>query len=137
MTKPGFIIGAIVSIISGLALLMFLALYAGGDISDEASKYMFFSAVGIVIGIIFMSTNTTSNAEKQEYENYKRMREQEMAMYYRFANAKGTPIEEYTMDDRTKVMVYYDRLPPKYQKKIVDDVDRIYRQFENDLYTKR
>ena len=137
MTKSGFIIGAIVSIISGLAFLMFLALYAGGDISEEANKYMFFSAIGIVIGIALMLANTTNEREKQKFENYKRMKQQEQAMYYRYANAQGKPIEDYTMDERTKLMVYYDRLPPKYQKKILYEVDRIYRQLQSDLYTKR
>ena len=84
-----------------------------------------------------MFANTTSNQERQEYEDYNRMKRQEHDMYYRYANAKGKPIEEYTMDDRTKVMGYYDRLPPKYQKKVLDEVDRIYRQFESDFYTKR
>lgn len=137
MTKPGFIIGVIILSISGLMFLaIFLMVYAG-DGGELEYKYMFYCVIGGVVGGILMSENTTSNSEKQEFEDYKRMKQQEQAIYYRYANAKGTPIEEYTMDDRTKVMVYYDRLPLKYQKKIVDEVDRIYRQFENDFYTKK
>lgn len=137
MTKPGFIIGIVILIISIVTLLPFLLMVANGDTYEENYKYMLYSVIGIVIGIALMSANSTSNSEKQEFEDYKRMKQQEQAIYYRYANAKGTPIEEYTMDDRTKVMVYYDRLPLKYQKKIIDEVDRIYRQFENDLYTKK
>lgn len=137
MTKPGFIIGIIILSVSGLIFIaLLMMIYTGGG-SELEYKYMVYSVIGIVTGIVLMSANTTSNKEKQEFEDYKRMKQQEMAIYYRYANAKGTPLEEYTMDDRTKVMVYYDRLPPKYQKKILDEVDRIYRQFERDLYTKR
>ena len=137
MTKPGFIIGVIILSISGLMFLaLFLMIYTG-DGSELEYKYMFYCVVGGIIGGVLMSANTTSNQERQEYEDYKRMRRQENEIYYRFKDSKGTPFEEYNMDDRTKLMVYYDRLPPNLKKKIVDDVDRMYRQFVNDLYTKK
>lgn len=137
MTKPGFIIGVIILSISGLMFLaLFLMIYTG-DGSQLEYKYMFYCVIGGLIGGILMSANTTSRQERQDYEDYKRARQAENAIYYRYKDAKGTPFEEYNMDDRTKLMVYYDRLPPEIKKKIVDDVDRMYRKFINELYTKR
>lgn len=137
MTKPGFIIGIIITSVSILMFLSLLLVIITGDGSELEYKYMMYCVIGGVVGGILMSANTTSNQERQEYEDYKRMKRQETAMYYRFKDAKGKSIEEYTMDDKTKLMVYYERLPPKYQKKVLDEVDRIYRQFESDLYTKK
>lgn len=137
MTKPGYIIGIIIFFISVIIFFTLLSMIAKGDGSEEEFKYMLYSVVGVAIGSALIFSNSTSKQERQEYEDYKRMKRQENAMYYRFKDAKGTPFEEYNMDDRTKLMVYYDRLPPNIKKKIVDDVDRIYRQFVNDLYTKK
>lgn len=136
MNKLRLILGIIATVISSIILLFCLILMAAGIITSSVASYTFLSIFVLVMGIIAIATSG-NGIDKQAYEEYKRMKQQEQAIYYRFKDAKGTPIEEYTMDDRTKVMVYYDRLPPKYQKKIVDDVDRIYRQFQNDLYTKR
>lgn len=135
MNKTGLVIGILLTVISGTILMICLILLMVGRITNEQLLYGFYSVLGLIVGIVLISTS--GSRERQEFEEYKRMRQNEEAMYYRYANAKGKPIEEYTMDDRTKVMVYYDRLPPKYQKKIVEDVDRIYRQFESELYTKK
>lgn len=135
MNKTGLVIGILLTVISGTILMICLFLLMVGRITNEQLLYGFYSVLGLIVGIVLISTS--GSRERQEFEEYKRMRQNEEAMYYRYANAKGKPIEEYTMDDRTKVMVYYDRLPPKYQKKIVEDVDRIYRQFESELYTKK
>ena len=136
MNKTRLILGIIATVISSVLLLMFLIIMSAGVISSSIASYTIFSLIVLIFGIIAIATSGNS-VDRQAFEEYKRMKQQEQAMYYRYANAKGTPIEEYTMDDRTKIMVYYDRLPPKYQRKVLDEVDRIYRQFENDLYTKR
>lgn len=136
MNKTRLILGIIATVISSVLLLMFLIIMSVGVFSSSIASYALFSIIVLILGIIAIATSGNS-VDRQAFEEYKRMKQQEQAIYYRYANAKGKPLEEYTMDDRTKVMVYYDRLPPKYQKKILDEVDRIYRQFERDLYTKR
>lgn len=137
MTKPGFIIGVIILSISGFMFLaIFLMIYAG-DGGELEYKYMFYCIISGVVGGILISANATSRQERQDYEDYKRARAKENAIYYRYKDAKGTPFEEYNMDDRTKLTVYYDRLPYDLKKKVIDDVDRIYRKYINDLYTKK
>lgn len=116
MNKLRLILGIIATVISSIILLFCLILMAAGIITSSVASYTFLSIFVLVMGIIAIATSG-NGIDKQAYEEYKRMKQQEQAIYYRFKDAKGTPIEEYTMDDRTKVMVYYDRLPPKYQKK--------------------
>lgn len=115
-------------------LAIFLMIYAG-DGGESEYKYMFYCVISGVVGGILMSANTTSRQERQDYEDYKRMRQQENAIYYRFKDAKGKPIEEYLMDPRTKLITYYDRMPQKYKQKLLDSADTLYRRWENEEYT--
>lgn len=137
MTKPGYIIGIIILSISGIMFTVLLLNMITGDLNETTYKYMLYSVIGFLIGFVLMTANTTSKQERQDYEDYKRARAQEKAIYYRYKDAKGTPFEEYNMDDKTKLTVYYDRLPYDLKKKVIDDVDRIYRKYINDLYTKK
>lgn len=136
MNKLRLTLGIIATAISSVILLFCLILITANVFTSTTMSYAIFSLIVLIFGIIAIATSGNS-VDRQAFEEYKRMKQQEQAIYYRFKDARGKPIEEYTMDDRTKVMVYYDRLPLKYQKKIVDEVDRIYRQFENDRYTKK
>lgn len=133
MNKTRLILGIIATAISSVILLFCLIILSAGLFTTATLKYTMFSLFCLVLGIIAIATSGNSR-EKQEFEEYKRIKEQERAIYYRYANAKGTPIEEYMMDDRTKLITYYDRMPPKYQKQLLDRADTLYRRFENEKY---
>lgn len=135
MTKPGYIIGIIILSISGIMFTVLLLNMITGDLNETTFKYMLYSVIGFIIGFVLMTANTTSRQERQDYEDYKRMRQQENAIYYRFKDAKGKPIEEYLMDPRTKLITYYDRMPQKYKQKLLDSADTLYRRWENEEYT--
>ena len=128
------IIGVTLIVVSSIIILLifFLTLLFGAD--EQSIKFAIYSIIMLSIGIILLAYKGENNNERQEFEEYKRMKMQEREMLYRYKDARGTPIEEYTMDDRVKLIVYYDRLPYDYKKKLVDDADRYYRRYESDKY---
>lgn len=130
MKTARVVIGLFALILSILLTINFSLDFIIMKATESTPKYLAFSIIGILLSIVIMA----SGKKDEEYEAYKRMKEQERAVYFRYANAKGTPIEEYLMDDRTKLITYYDRMPPKYQKQLIDKADLLYRKFENEKY---
>lgn len=130
MKTTRVVIGLFVLIFSIILTINFAIEFIMMTATTSTSKYLAFSVIGILLGIVIMF----SGKKDEEYEAYKRMKEQERAFYYRYSNAKGTPIEEYLMDDRTKLITYYDRMPPKYQKQLLDRADTLYRRYESEKY---
>lgn len=113
-----------------------------GNINDNVIKIFLISIIGVIIGIllIYYSLNKTQNFNKfdmQEFEAFKQYQEQQRRIYYRNANAQGKPLSEYLMDDRTKLVTYYDRMPTSYKDKLVNYADKLYRDFENEEYLNR
>lgn len=104
--------------------------------NETIIKFMSYSVIAIIVGIVLLTVKGENENDRQEFEEYKRMKMQERDMLYRYRDAKGTPIEEYQMDERTRLITYYDRLPYEYKKKIFDEADRLYRKYENDKYSK-
>lgn len=129
------IIGIIVTSISGVLLLLLLLILSYGIINENLIKYMVYSMLGVIIGVILIAM--PNNKDRMEYEEYKRMKQQERAQLYRYADAKGKPITEYLMDDRTKLITYYDRLPSKYKHQLIEKADLLYRKFENEQYLEK
>lgn len=127
------VLGIIVIVISGIMLIYNITKFSFGIINEDVLKDAVYSIVALIIGIILLVSSP--NTDKAEFEAYKRMKQQEQAMLYRYANAKGKPITEYLMDDRTKLITYYDRLPQKYKQQLLERADILYRRFESEQYT--
>lgn len=134
MKTTKFVIGIILTSFSGFFLLVFLVTLSTGILQyEETFLYIIYSILALIVGIALI-TSSNNDIDKQEYEEFKRMKEQERAIYYRYANAKGTPIQEYMMDDRTKLITYYDRMPEKYKRQLLERADTLYRRSENEKY---
>lgn len=120
---------------------MLLAL-STGNMSENVLTMLMYSVIGLIIGIVMIagSSGIKGNINKfdmQEFEEFKRYQEQQRRIYYRNANAQGKPIGEYLMDDKTKLVTYYDRMPTAYKDKLVNYADKLYREFENEEYLNR
>lgn len=136
------ILGILIIGILGLPLIVTVYSLLTGNINDNVIKLFMFSIIGVIIGIvlIYYSSNKTQNLNKfdmQEFEEFKQYQEQQRRIYYRNANAQGKPLSEYLMDDRTKLVTYYDRMPTAYKDKLVNYADKLYRDFENEEYLNR
>lgn len=125
-----------VRIILGTIILIFSAVCLVSSMLIFNLALLVFSLISLIIGIALIAT---SNKEKdfkdfKEFEEFKRYQEQQRQMYYRYSNAQGKPISEYLMDERTKLITYYDRLPSKFKKELADYADKLYRDYENEEY---
>lgn len=133
MNKLRLTLGIIATAISSVILLFCLIMFTAGIFTSVTLNYTLFSLICLIIGIIAIATSG-NNIDRKDFEEYKRMKEQERAIYYRYANARGTPIQEYMMDDRTKLITYYDRMPDKYKRQLLERADTLYRRSENEKY---
>lgn len=136
------ILGILIVVGSGLVLIVALLALSTGNTSESVLKLLMDSAIGLIIGIVMIagSSSMKSNINKfdmQEYEEFKRYQEQQRRIYYRNSNAQGKPLSEYLMDDRTKLVTYYDRMPQEYKSQLVNYADRLYRNYENQEYLNR
>lgn len=136
------ILGILIVIGSGLILIVALLALSSGNMSDSVITLLVYSIIGLIIGIVMLagSSSMRSNTNKfdvQEFEEFKRYQEQQKQIYYRNANAQGKPLSEYLMDDRTKLVTYYDRMPQNYKSQLVEYADRLYRNYENQEYLNR
>ncbi len=136
------ILGILIVIGSGLVLIVALLALSTGNTSESVLTLLMYSAIGLIIGIVMIagSSSMKSNINKfdmQEYEEFKQYQEQQRRIYYRNANAQGKPLSEYLMDDKTKLVTYYDRMPTAYKDKLVNYADKLYREFENEEYLNR
>lgn len=136
------ILGILIVIGSGLVLIVALLALSTGNKSESVLTLLMYSAIGLIIGIVMIagSSSMKSNINKfdmQEYEEFKQYQEQQRRIYYRNANAQGKPLSEYLMDDKTKLVTYYDRMPTAYKDKLVNYADKLYREFENEEYLNR
>jgi len=137
------IIGILIICISGIFLLLSLLVISTGNQSEDIMKIAFYSIVGLIIGIFTtagsssIQQNNKKSFDKQEFEEFKRYQEQQRQILYRNANAHGKPISEYLMDDRTKLVTYYDRMSANYKSKLVNYADTLYRNYENEEYLNR
>ncbi len=138
MKVAKIILGTIILIFSAICLVYSMLLMVMENIQglQPNPALLIFSVISLIIGITLIAT---SNKEKdlKEFEEFKRMKELERQMYYRYSNAQGKPISEYLMDDRTKLVTYYDRMPTAYKDKLVNYADKLYRDFENEEYLNR
>lgn len=136
------VFGILIIIGSGLVIIVALLALSTGNTSDNVLKLLIYSVIGIIIGIIMVAGSTsikdsTSKFDMQEFEEFKRYQEQQRQIYYRNANAQGKPISEYLMDDRTKLITYYDRMSQDYKSQLVNYADSLYRKYENQEYLNR
>ncbi len=136
------ILGILIVIGSGLVLIVALLALSTGNTSESVLTLLMYSAIGLIIGIVMIagSSSMKSNINKfdmQEYEEFKQYQEHQRRIYYRNANAQGKPLSEYLMDDKTKLVTYYDRMPTAYKDKLVNYADKLYREFENEEYLNR
>lgn len=137
------VIGIIIISLSGFFLLISFLILATGNQSETLMKMTFYSLVGVIIGIYTtvrassIPQNDRKNFDRQEFEEFKRYQEQQRQILYRNADAHGKPLSEYLMDDRTKLITYYDRMPSEYKSKLVNYADTLYRNYENEEYIKR
>jgi hypothetical protein len=136
------VFGILIVIGSGLILIVMLLALSTGNMSENVLTMLMYSVIGLIIGIVMIagSSGIKGNINKfdmQEFEEFKRYQEQQRRIYYRNANAQGKPIGEYLMDDKTKLVTYYDRMPTAYKDKLVNYADKLYREFENEEYLNR
>ena len=136
------VFGILIVIGSGLILIVMLLALSTGNMSENVLTMLMYSVIGLIIGIVMIagSSGIKGNINKfdmQEFEEFKRYQEQQRRIYYRNANAQGKPIGEYLMDDKTKRVTYYDRMPTAYKDKLVNYADKLYREFENEEYLNR
>lgn len=136
------VFGILIVIGSGLILIVMLLALSTGNMSENVLTMLMYSVIGLIIGIVMIagSSGIKGNINKfdmQEFEKFKRYQEQQRRIYYRNANAQGKPIGEYLMDDKTKLVTYYDRMPTAYKDKLVNYADKLYREFENEEYLNR
>lgn len=136
------ILGILIVVGSGLVLIVALLALSTGNTSESVLTLLMYSAIGLIIGIVMIagSSSVKNNINKfdmQEYEEFKQYQEQQRRIYYRNANAQGKPLSEYLMDDKTKLVTYYDRMPTAYKDKLVNYADKLYREFENEEYLNR
>ncbi len=106
------------------------------EIEEESIKYLFYFIIAIIIGIYLVSSSNTNDNKKETYVQHQ-YTEEERKIYFRNADYKAKPITEYQMDERTKMITYYDRMPFSYQKKLSDYADTLYRRYENEEYLKK
>ena len=136
------VFGILIIIVSGLLLIASLLVSSTGNTSDNIITLLSYSIIGIIIGIVMIAGSSsmrsgTSKFDMQEFEEFKRYQEQQRQIYYRNANAQGKPISEYLMDDRTKLITYYDRMSQDYKSQLVNYADTLYRKYENHEYLNR
>lgn len=133
------IFGILIVIGSGLILLASLLALSSGNTSDNVISLLTYSVISVIIGTVMIAgsssmKNHANSFDMREFEEFKRYQEQQRQVYYRNANAQGKPIGEYLMDDRTKLITYYDRMPQNYKSELIDYADRLYRKYENQEY---
>lgn len=131
------VFGILIIVCSGFMLLAALLSPA----TKSTTEILSYSIIGLIIGIVMVisssNTQTTNKFDIQEFEEFKRYQEQQKQIYYRNANAQGKPISEYLMDDRTKLITYYDRMSQDYKSQLVNYADNLYRKYENQEYLNR
>lgn len=136
------IMGILIICISGIFLLLSLIVLSTGNQNENIIQMTFYSIVGLIIGIYTTARtsdipqNNKQSFNRQEFEEFKRYQEQQRKILYRNADAHGKPLSEYLMDDRTKLVTYYDRMPSEYKNKLVNYADTLYRNYENEEYLK-
>ena len=96
MNKLRLTLGIIATAISSVILLFCIILITANVFTSTTMSYALFSLIVLILGIIAIATSGNS-VDRQAFEEYKRMKQQEQDMYYRYANAQGKPIEEYTI----------------------------------------
>lgn len=133
------VFGILIVIGSGLILIVMLLALSTGNMSENVLTMLMYSVIGLIIGIVMIagSSAVKGNINKfdmQEFEEFKRYQEQQRRIYYRNANAQGKPIGEYLMDDRTKLITYYDRMSQDYKSQLINYADTLYRKYENQKY---
>lgn len=135
-------LGIIIVGLTGFPFILSLFSLLNGNTNDNVIKLIIYSGIGMIIGIIIIASSSstkdsTAKFDMQEFEEFKRYQEQQRQIYYRNANAQGKPISEYLMDDRTKLITYYDRMSQDYKSQLVNYADSLYRKYENQEYLNR
>ncbi|MBP1559715.1 MAG: hypothetical protein J6C96_00505 [Oscillospiraceae bacterium] len=133
------IIGILIIVFSSLYLLFCLLIMSMSESYgiNAPTSIVLVPIIILSVGIILTILSSKNDVNKKELEEYRRFKQQEREIYYRYADSKGTSINEYLMDDRTKLVTYYDRMPSSYRKKLVEYADTLYRRFESEQYTKK
>ena len=136
MKTAKLVIGILIVVFSSIFLLLCGFILISTNMNEVALKYTFYSAIGIIIGVFLICSSESKNEKAPTYVQHQ-YTEEERRIYFRNANAHGKPITEYQMDERTKMITYYDRMPYSYQKKLSDYADTLYRRYENEEYLKK
>ncbi|MBD5145007.1 MAG: hypothetical protein HDT21_03710 [Ruminococcus sp.] len=125
------ILGILLIIINSIGLLwglniLGMAASYGTNVSPATLMIYF---IPLIIGIILV---VKSNGRKDNNKHIKFNQNQQI-----YSEAQGKPISEYLMDDRTKLVTYYDRMPQDYKSQLVNYADKLYRNYENQEYLNR
>lgn len=138
MKTAKLIIGILLITIPAILFLLCSLALICSFIQEEDIKYLFYFIVAIIIGIYLVASadNEKENKKAPTYVQHQ-YTEEERKIYFRNADYKAKPITEYQMDERTKMITYYDRMPFRYQKMLSDYADTLYRRYENEEYLKK
>ena len=137
MKTAKLIIGILITVFSSLYLLYSISIYLMAYSYDVDLPYsiLLIPITILVVGIcLIVSANKKEKAPTYVQHQYT---EEERKIYFRNADYKAKPITEYQMDERTKMITYYDRMPSRYQKMLSDYADVLYRRYENEEYLKK
>lgn len=138
MKTAKLVIGLLLTICSSLYLLLYLVAFlltTCFGINNVTFPTLITPIIILTIGIfLIVSANKKEKSTTYVQHQYT---EEERKIYFRNANAHGKPITEYQMDERTKMITYYDRMPYSYKKKLSDYADTLYRRYENEEYLKK
>lgn len=132
------VLGIFLIIVSVLALFLIgFSIMTGKEITDTEIITSVVLLIFLILGIVAACDKSPDRRkDRQEYEEFLRMKEQERRVLYRNADYQCKSIDEYLMDDRTKLVTYYDRMPQSYKSKLVSYAETLYRNFENEEFMK-